>query len=654
MVQEDHHSHHHEPQTQLVQQPTTVPYPDICHQPHNVSNITDISIGSSNHSSLVTDDHLNRSDSGFESSTTATAAVTLSSVVSINDATHRQSPISPFERTITSPLAATADEATAPDQTEEYHQPSAVERLQTAVEQDIAEKSFAPDISGLELLSNSIEAFEKHIFIKQEPQDKHEPASELRKIEPELVTQMAPPPPAPINIDETKNFHTSAPIVEPVLGGLNLLCALAEQRFHEEVSQVRGRKRSSSSEGSDSKKLKKHHKDKSSRKSGKKSRKDRKDRKNRHQQQQHQSDDDELVKADLTETFNRVKASYGQCVCKTNGDADEAAAVKCCRDRCNWPTAEEMYIAMDTDMRNRLAKMAKEVQEEKRKLHEIKATHSVVPQPPINSDWDSLPVSASNSYYCVMNENASPSSTVKALSEQNVAEHLHHQQQQQQPNGGDPYRFDDADTNSSASSKRHQTAAPEDDSTAVKKNKSLVGYIFATKKRLNDSKNDNSTSTTTSAATTTDETNGLPSFAGVATATPSAFIKQELVDSNENACDQGLFGNIQAAKRMHKSKHTSKHKKSKSRERKHRRSTEVRERKRRIDARCMLTGDHLDGLTDKSSSRVLTAMGGLFYAGCLSAIQPPDVYAVTLDGERGNRPHIMSREEILRDAVSRI
>lgn len=64
--------------------------------------------------------------------------------------------------------------------------------------------------------------------------------------------------------------------------------------------------------------------------------------------------------------------------------------------------------------------------------------------------------------------------------------------------------------------------------------------------------------------------------------------------------------------------------------------------------KCKLTSAHLaiDQL------RVLTAMGGLFYAGRLSAVQAPDVYAITLDGERGNRPHIHSREEILRDAVS--
>ncbi|XP_063989732.1 uncharacterized protein LOC135168983 isoform X4 [Diachasmimorpha longicaudata] len=74
------------------------------------------------------------------------------------------------------------------------------------------------------------------------------------------------------------------------------------------------------------------------------------------------------------------------------------------------------------------------------------------------------------------------------------------------------------------------------------------------------------------------------------------------------------------------------------------------ERIESIVNRCKLTSAHLaiDQL------RVLTAMGGLFYAGRLSAVQAPDVYAITLDGERGNRPHIHSREEILQDAIVEI
>lgn len=64
--------------------------------------------------------------------------------------------------------------------------------------------------------------------------------------------------------------------------------------------------------------------------------------------------------------------------------------------------------------------------------------------------------------------------------------------------------------------------------------------------------------------------------------------------------------------------------------------------------KCKLTSAHLD----IDQLRVLTAMGGLFYAGRLSAVQAPDIYAITNDGERGNKPNIYSREEIFRDAVS--
>lgn len=90
------------------------------------------------------------------------------------------------------------------------------------------------------------------------------------------------------------------------------------------------------------------------------------------------------------------------------------------------------------------------------------------------------------------------------------------------------------------------------------------------------------------------------------------------------------------------------------RERKHK-NKRSREKRRQMKAakkaepllKCALTDEHLE----KDGLRVLCAMGGLFYAGRLSAVQAPDVYAVTLDGERGNRPHILSREEIMRDAV---
>uniref|UniRef100_T1IRA0 BAH domain-containing protein n=1 Tax=Strigamia maritima TaxID=126957 RepID=T1IRA0_STRMM len=55
-----------------------------------------------------------------------------------------------------------------------------------------------------------------------------------------------------------------------------------------------------------------------------------------------------------------------------------------------------------------------------------------------------------------------------------------------------------------------------------------------------------------------------------------------------------------------------------------------------------------DELVDRL--RVLVLMDGLFYAGHINAIQAPDVYGVALDGERSNRAHIYSREEILKEA----
>lgn len=67
-----------------------------------------------------------------------------------------------------------------------------------------------------------------------------------------------------------------------------------------------------------------------------------------------------------------------------------------------------------------------------------------------------------------------------------------------------------------------------------------------------------------------------------------------------------------------------------------------------VENKCLLTERNID----IDNLRVLTAMGGLFYAGQLNAIESPDVYSITLDGERGNRPHILSREDTLRDAVS--
>ncbi|CAM1303576.1 TNRC18 (predicted) [Pycnogonum litorale] len=61
---------------------------------------------------------------------------------------------------------------------------------------------------------------------------------------------------------------------------------------------------------------------------------------------------------------------------------------------------------------------------------------------------------------------------------------------------------------------------------------------------------------------------------------------------------------------------------------------------------CAVTAEIL-----KDQLRVLILMDGLFYAARIDAIEPPDVYGVISDGERGNRPHIYTQEEILKDSV---
>lgn len=560
------------------------------------------------------------------------------------------------------------------------------------------EATRGPDLSGLELLSNSIEAFEKNIFIKQEPSDNRRSVAVLPH--PVVTSEHAV-----LNAVEAHNLQLHhidvipPPPLAQHLGGLNLLCALAEQRFQEEVSgqqqkqqeqeevllqqqqqqheqhaQPRARKRSTSSDGSDTKKPCRHHKERE-RRGGKRSkhhkerRESRKSRNNQPLQLINQSDADvaaanveddttEAVRQDFTESFNRVRAAYAgrNCACTA---AETNSNGRCCRDQCaQWPSADEVFCAMNSDMRQRLAKMTKDVQEEKRKLYEIKHHQ----QKPTTSPLRSVST--------VSSAQSTPPPFELALARIQAPD--------SDATSSRSMRFDEADSNSTSTvatntmatttlfAVKHKYDAGTSNGVSgggssmhCKKAKTLVEYIFTSKKRLSEC------GSTDHGPSTLDETSHQSSSA-------SASIKLEYGGDDiaattdlEDASSQDLFGSGTIATsnsppgdaHRRKSKHHSaKHKrphKSREHRKHHRRTAEIRERKRRIDTRCTLTGELLDGLADKTNSlRVLTAMGGLFYAGGLSALQPPDVYAVTLDGERGNRPHIMSREEILRDAVS--
>lgn len=517
--------------------------------------------------------------------------------------------------------------------------------------QEKAPATFTPDISGLELLSNSIEAFEKKAFIKQEPKDAS-PSPIVFDEPPFARTESEPTDdcePCAVVSDEPKQteFVESA----QSLGGLNLLCALAEQRFQEEVGHRSDRKRSSSSDVSEPKRKKHKDKDKQSSKKAKKRERKEKRRRGSHLPMEGDGRDlvvDELLERDLRDTYERVKNKYNKCNCRHGEVVDEN-----CRCRSSWPTTEELYSAMRSEMRNRLAEISREVQHKKRKLNalsnkESRRQRESTPSSSKSSSSSSkisasLPtlspsVLSTSSLDCNQNSGADCGPTTKVLS--------------------------DTDSCSSGSSK----PKPDIDLTTTKKSTSLVGYIFASKKRQNDGN-----------ISTTDETSINSDIS--ATMKRVAAIKQESFEFEDSSSQpestsnifgtvipeepimgisrQHIFGSSIFGTKEHKRKHCSSpkhHKKGKgNKERKHhRRSSEIRERRRIIDEKCTLTADHLDSLPTKSKLRVLTPKEGLFYAGTLTAVQPPDVYAVTLDGERANRPIILSREEILSDTILEI
>ncbi|XP_066292516.1 trinucleotide repeat-containing gene 18 protein-like isoform X5 [Branchiostoma lanceolatum] len=49
--------------------------------------------------------------------------------------------------------------------------------------------------------------------------------------------------------------------------------------------------------------------------------------------------------------------------------------------------------------------------------------------------------------------------------------------------------------------------------------------------------------------------------------------------------------------------------------------------------------------------RVIIPVDGLFHTGYVDEIQPPDVYGVVIDGQRGHRPQVYSQEQILQEAL---
>ncbi|XP_055548947.1 protein winged eye isoform X3 [Wyeomyia smithii] len=622
------------------------------------------------------------------------------------------------------------------------------------------------DLSGLELLSRSIEVFQKKAsMIKKEPISPQLPPEPMQLIPlsplvpceseadrrpsiHENVQQLHQAPPSPPPSVNVPPIQTPVPVAETFIGndepmvGLNLLCALAEQRFQEEamfkkdspatnfspeMSPVDGKP--SNTESSPPQQLaspevsarkRKHKHSKDSKKSSKKSKHDREQRRERKRKHSSDANGDDEMEGVLRESFSRIRAKLEKCNCK---DADEKDH-RCCRP--SWPSPNELFSVIESDMKERLVNITRQCEEKKRELEQmgttsvakVKPLTAMVRIPDIGKSYFGgfsansglLNGSSTSNGTNAPTLSAPKLSTIPALSPNfSSSSNSTFVELPKLSSDTDSGKLEDGDSSSIerlSASKRKGGVPKKHDEIALtetivaKKPKSLVGYILASKNRQADtnvkeisqqkssshhhhhhhhqlglgtganakagdtkpkkspihaSKFESTTSDDASnysdssnkpqlkiksPAFSFDDENSKPSDAAFSIFGGKPSIFDKIKTSPASVSSPLQMSPVQAI--VTPVKHHSKHKKSRSKERK-RRSSE----KKRIDQKCLLTSEHLG----KEKTRVLTAMGGLFYAGCLSAVQPPDIYAVTLDGERGNRPHIMSREEVLRDAI---
>jgi hypothetical protein len=423
------------------------------------------------------------------------------------------------------------------------------------------------------------------------------------------------------------------------LGGLNLLCALAEQRLEEEDfenSRAQSPSLATSPTNDDivehhSKKRK--HKGKSSKKS-KHNKEERKAKKRKHeelQQQEQPNEDDDELKGEIAASLKRVKTKFE-----------------------NLPitSVDDVFRLMESDMKEKLANITRQCEQKRRELKQIKT-----PDAGDGSGDKDSPLLATNEQQKSIKSTATPPlkfSIIPALSPSFSSSSnseslvdipkLSSDTESGSKEDGEGSNTERSKRKFSIPNKSHGQAT---ETIVSKKNKSYVGYILASKQHKLAS-----SSSPTIDSWTSSIKNGKASL---------PFVKQEDQDGRgilkESAFKDdrvfSIFGDGNSQKFQASSpitiprqqqqpfvKHHSKHKKHKERRRQYR-------ERQRMDSRVKLNSEHLK----QSKTRVLMAQGGLFYAGTLSPVEQNEVYAITLDGERGNRPHIMPREEITKQAV---
>lgn len=223
-----------------------------------------------------------------------------------------------------------------------------------------------PDLSGLELLSNSIVEFESC----RNTNDDQEQITEVT-----ASTSLPQPEPPQISVSEEKDTPISKLPLEDNIGGLDLLCALAEQRILEETVQPKVEKDKSKEKKREKRKSKKHSSDeprKKKMKSDKHRSEDREHRKRRDKYSNNRNDKE-------TEKRHCTCQSDSYRTYKTPESEEEVKkfiASKsqrlCCKG--DWPCMN----AMELDMRMKLAELQREYREKQWELSKLKPKrHSV-------------------------------------------------------------------------------------------------------------------------------------------------------------------------------------------------------------------------------------------------------------------------------------
>lgn len=507
------------------------------------------------------------------------------------------------------------------------------------------------DVSGLELLSNSIEEFERAKPGTSMPILETTPLTVDTRSSTKLNIHIKTSPKSPPRTDAEPHRRFEFPSTasstseraKPSLDGLGLLCALAEQRFMEEVVENPSQNvpalrpfiksellspteipRDRSTESTNKKDKHRHRDGDVSNESRRKRSRDREERyrhkleKMRRQKRERDIDEGRNSGGELEASLRRVTA----CPC----------GVLPCPHTNAVPSAHALVNAMEKDMRERLQDLQRQFDEKKAQINAL--------TPPL------APLSTSST----------PST---------------------------PALSPDSDRGSSQKRKvgrPRKVSSPDSTETIVakkpKSKSSLVGFLLAKQKlkggilctRGEPSREDINRTSKVRPKLKAEPIVKIHSdqeereWGLNRSASSSMESLNEVRQKNREKVDKLVrkhsrddLPELEFA--LRRASASSDSEKERRRAKKRRKSLKSKERSEGAGSpsllapipvsTCTLTEDKLD-----SSPRVLTAMGGLFYAGKLSAVTAPDVYAITLDGERGNKPHILSREETLRDAVS--